>query len=155
MREPLVRGFESRFVDWGILDDPMDRSVDRLRCKRELEVDFRLADVELMEADKQTGEPKIINLLVKFREKTRMSVVWMSPDGNESVVYSSNCLCSAGREIYGAEFRPPRYSRESGRITQVRLDSPGDSDVILKDELVRPRVNGPDDMRYVVTTLGE
>ena len=59
--------------------------------KRVLEVDFRLGDVEVMAVDGWTGELKIVNSLAKFREKSRMRVVWVRHDGSDiSVIYSSD-----------------------------------------------------------------
>ena len=78
-----------RSSSWGNLDDPLYRFVGRPRCEHEVEVDFRFSDVGAVEVDKQTGEPKIVRSLAKFREKGRMRVVWMDPGGTEHVVYPS------------------------------------------------------------------
>lgn len=79
------RGLESHDIDWEILDDPLCRLVDRLRCERELEAVFRLVD-----ADEPTGELEIVNSLARLTEKCRMRVIWVGRDGGESVVYCSD-----------------------------------------------------------------
>jgi len=89
VHESLVWGFESRHVNWGILDDPLCQLVDRSRCKRELEVDFRLAGTEDMGTDKWTGDLKIVGSFQKFRGRARMRVIWVDRDGSEHVIYSS------------------------------------------------------------------
>jgi hypothetical protein len=87
---PLVWDFVGRGVNWGILDDPLCQLVDRSRCKQELEVDFRFGDVGFMGVDERAGESKLVKSLAKFREKGRMRVVCVDPDGSERVIYSSD-----------------------------------------------------------------
>jgi len=84
VQDPWVWGYHSCNVNWGILDDPLCLLVDRVRCKRELGVDFLLAD-----AYEPTGELGVVNSLAKFTEKGRMRVVWVGRDGSKNVVYSS------------------------------------------------------------------
>ena len=45
-----------------------------------------------MEMDELTSKFKIVRSLAKFREEGWMRVVWVCPDGSESVVYSSNSI---------------------------------------------------------------
>jgi hypothetical protein len=85
VHESVVWGLSGFGVNWGVLDDPLCRLVDRSGCKRGLVVDFRFVGV-----DEQAGESKLVKSLAKFREKGRMRVVCVGPDGSERVIYSSD-----------------------------------------------------------------
>lgn len=79
-------------TSWKCLDNPLCRLVDQSGRGHEMEVDFRFTETRAMGLDKLTGELKIVELFVKFREKGRMRVVWVDPGGSEHVVYSSDSI---------------------------------------------------------------
>ena len=53
-------------------------------------MDFRFSDPRAGESEEETGVVDIGNSLAKFREKSRVRVVCVGPDGGEKVVYSSD-----------------------------------------------------------------
>ena len=82
----LVRDSSWYNIDCGIFDEPLCRLADRLGRMRKLEVDFRILDAGEMKGDET--EPTVIpNSLVRFREKGRIKVVRVDPDGSERVLY--------------------------------------------------------------------
>ena len=73
-------------INCGIFDEPLCRLADRLGRTRELEVDFKILDAGDVKGDET--EPTVIpNSLVRFKEKGRIRVVRVDPDGSERVVY--------------------------------------------------------------------
>lgn len=92
VRQPVVRGFSRSDIGWEILDDPLCRLADRSGRERVLEVEFRLMGKGVMGAGERAGGLQIANSLTMFGEKGRMKVVWVGSDGNESVIYASDCV---------------------------------------------------------------
>ncbi|KAF9647255.1 hypothetical protein BDM02DRAFT_3188164 [Thelephora ganbajun] len=73
-------------VHWGVLDNPLSLLVNRLGCKRQLEVEFRILDVKVIEMDGARAMV-IVNSLAEFREKGKIRVVLVGLDGSEYVIH--------------------------------------------------------------------
>ncbi|KAF9647249.1 hypothetical protein BDM02DRAFT_2735437 [Thelephora ganbajun] len=84
---PSVQGFSWYDVYWRAFDNPLSLLVGRLGCKRRLEVEFRILDVEIVEMDGEAGAMVIVNSLAEFREKGQIRVVLIGLDGSACVVY--------------------------------------------------------------------
>ncbi|KAF9647248.1 hypothetical protein BDM02DRAFT_3117389 [Thelephora ganbajun] len=74
-------------ANWGVLDNPLRLLVDRLGCNHELEVEFRILDVEVIETDGGAGAMVIVDSLAEFREKGQIRVVLVGLDGSNCVIY--------------------------------------------------------------------
>ena len=84
-RTPLWRSTEWG-IKWGILNEPLCRLAEQSECTQELEAAFRIMGAGVMEANDDIGLV-IADSLARFRKRGQISVVWVDPDGNESVVY--------------------------------------------------------------------
>lgn len=62
------------------------RLVDRSGCTQELEVNFRIVDMEVVKADEDIGLV-IADSLARFRSRGHIRVVWVGSGGNECFVY--------------------------------------------------------------------
>lgn len=83
----LAWGFSWRDINWETLNGPLCQLADQSGCTRKLEVDFRIMCAGVVEVDGGAGLVTIADSLARFREKGKIRVAWVGPDGRENVVY--------------------------------------------------------------------